>query len=123
MYVRANQPENVIAAAFDEQAKRILFRAVFVVDGVLADNRLDGVDKRARQLSLLIKNMDARKHRRMKGQVVIGVIVFVGRDEAGEHGGQVKRDEDIQTEHGRAIAAQLNPDDRRWRAPARRPYE
>ena len=120
MHVRANQPENVIRATFNEKTQRVLFRAVFVVGRVFADNRRDAVDERAREFSLLVKKVNAREHRRMKRQVVIGIIILVGRDEAGEHRRQIKRDEDIQSEHRHAIAAQLHPDDLRRRPPARR---
>ena len=51
---------------------------------MLANDRRDAIDERAREFSLLIDKVKAREHRRMKRQIMIGVIVIVWRDEAGK---------------------------------------
>src|SRR5256714_5554814 len=56
----------------------------------------------------------------MKRHVMVGGVVFVRRDEAGEHRGQVERHEDVKAEHRCAVALQLRPDDLGRRPPAPR---
>src|SRR5215470_7390710 len=112
MYVRVDEPQDVITVSASEQLNRIRFAQVFGVSGIALGGDVGNgysIDKGPRQPALLIENVHSRQHRGMESVYVILSAVAVGRDESGKNGAEVQRGQYVKSGHRGAVASQLQP--------------
>src|SRR5215472_3344093 len=112
MYVRADQPQDVIAVSASEQLNRIRFAQVFGVSGIALGGDVSNgysIDKGPREPALLIENVHSRQHRRMESVYVILGAIAVGRDESGKNGAEVQGGQYVKGGHCGAVTPQLEP--------------